>query len=175
METNNDSGERASEIRIRRMRLEDVLRVVEIDQNSFTLPWSERSFRFELTQNPNSRAWVSEMNRPDGFPIIVGMMVIWLVVDEAHIATIAVDGSYRRRSIGRRLLAYGLLDAAREGAKTSYLEVRRSNLAAIDLYHKFGYLEVGVRPRYYKDNFEDAILMTLQKIQPELLERLVSA
>lgn len=160
-------------IRIRRMRLEDIPQVITIDQISFSLPWSERSFRFELTQNQNSHSWVCELVSPDGTAKIVGMMVIWLIVDEAHIATIAVDPIYRRRSLARRLLARGLLELYEKGARVSYLEVRRGNTAAQRLYHEFGYKEVGIRPRYYKDNFEDAVLMTWSKIRSEHLEQLL--
>ncbi|MCC6146718.1 MAG: ribosomal protein S18-alanine N-acetyltransferase [Anaerolineaceae bacterium] len=155
---------------IRRMRLEDVPAVTALDQASFTLPWTERSFRFELTQNPNSRSWVCEITQTSGSMAIVAMLVIWLIVDEAHIATLAVDAAYQRRSLGRRLLAQGLWELVQEGAHISYLEVRRSNTSAQQLYRMFGYEETGVRPRYYKDNFEDAILMTLPKIDRKTLE-----
>lgn len=173
MENESAQGQEKLNIQIRRMRLEDLPHVVAIDQVSFSLPWSERSFRFELTQNQNSYSWVCEVVSADGTAKIVGMMVIWLVVDEAHVATIAVDPAYRRRSLARGLLAYGLLELFEQGARVSHLEVRRGNAAAQRLYHEFGYKEVGIRPRYYKDNFEDAILMTLPEIQPEYLEQLL--
>ncbi|NPV75033.1 MAG: ribosomal protein S18-alanine N-acetyltransferase [Anaerolineae bacterium] len=173
MENESAQGQEKLSFRIRRMRLEDIPQVVAIDQVSFSLPWSERSFRFELTQNQNSRSWVCESVSTEGTTKIVGMMVIWLVVDEAHVATIAVDPAYRRRSLARRLLAYGLLELFEEGARVSHLEVRRGNVAAQRLYYEFGYEEVGIRPRYYKDNFEDAILMTLPEIQPEHLKQIL--
>jgi ribosomal-protein-alanine N-acetyltransferase len=171
MENEGLPGEKKIERRIRRMRLEDIPQVVAIDQASFSLPWPERSFRFELTQNQTSRSWVCEFEEENGSTVITGMLVIWLIIDEAHIATIAIDPAFRRRSIAQRLLATGLKEMYQEGARTSYLEVRRGNISAQQLYFKFGFVEVGVRPRYYKDNFEDAILMTLSKIQPELLEQ----
>lgn len=153
---------------IRKMTVEDVPAVVELDQNSFSLPWPERSFRFELSDNPASRCWVAEM---DGR--VVGMLVAWIFVDEAHIATIATHPDYRRRGIARKLLAYALQSAMREGAQSSFLEVRESNLPAQDMYRKFGYVEVGRRKRYYKDNDEDAILMNLEKINVDRLKELV--
>ena len=144
---------------IRRMTLDDIAQVIAIDQVSFSLPWPERSFRFEITDNPASRAWVAEL---DGK--IVGMIVAWLLVDEAHIATIATHPEFRRHGIASRLLIHALEYMRSEGARTSVLEVRESNAAAQEMYRKFGFEESGRRPRYYKDNGEDAILMTLENI-----------
>ena len=138
------------------MMLEDIPAVIELDKLSFTLPWPERSFRFELTDNPASRCWVFEQ---DGK--IVGMIVAWLLVDEAHVATIATHPDHRRQGIARKLLTYALRYMSKEGAITSFLEVRESNTAAQEMYREFGYEAAGRRKRYYKDTDEDAILMTL--------------
>lgn len=145
---------------IRRMTLDDLAQVVAIDTASFSLPWPERSFRFEITDNPASRAWVAEI---DGK--IVGMIVAWLLVDEAHIATLATHPDFRRQGIARKLLIFSLQSMMSEGALTSVLEVRESNAAAQEMYRKFGFEESGRRPRYYRDNDEDAILMTLHKLE----------
>jgi len=144
---------------IRRMTLADIDQVVAIDQASFSLPWPERSFRFEVTDNPASRAWVAEL---DGK--IIGMIVSWMFVDEAHIATIATHPDYRRQGIANQLLIHSLHYVLSEGAKSSFLEVRASNTAAQAMYRKLGFEESGRRPRYYKDNGEDAILMTLNAL-----------
>jgi ribosomal-protein-alanine N-acetyltransferase len=144
---------------IRRMTLDDLPTVVALDQMSFSLPWPERSFRFELADNAASRCWVAEV---DGR--VVAMLVGWLLVDEMHIATIATHPDYRRQGIGRKLLSYALMRALDEGARSSFLEVRESNLAAQEMYHHFGYHATGRRRRYYKDNDEDAILMTLESL-----------
>jgi len=146
-------------VMIRKMMLDDIEQVVAIDRVSFSLPWPERSFRFELTDNPASRCWVAEV---DGK--IVGMIVVWLIVDEVHVATIATHPEFRRQGIAKNLLSYALQYMSTEGAQSSFLEVRASNLAAQDLYRKFGFEESGVRRRYYRDNDEDAILMTLSAI-----------
>ena len=145
---------------IRRMTLDDLPAVIELDSLSFTLPWPERSFRFELTDNPASRCWVVEQ---DGK--VVGMIVAWMLTDEAHIATIATHPEHRRHGIARKLLMYALRYMSKEGAVTSFLEVRESNTAAQEMYHQFGYEDVGRRKRYYKDTNEDAILMTLNGLQ----------
>jgi [ribosomal protein S18]-alanine N-acetyltransferase len=112
-----------------------------------------------LTDNPASRCWVAEQ---DGR--IVGMLVAWLLVDEAHIATIATHPDFRRQGIARNLLTYALRYMSKEGAVT-LLEVRESNIAAQEMYCRFGYEAVGRRKRYYKDTDEDAILMTLNGLE----------
>lgn len=149
---------------IRKMTIDDVPTVIELDRISFSLPWPERSFRFELTDNPASRCWVAEIDRK-----IVGMIVVWLLVDEAHVATLATHPDFRRRGIAKRLLSHALQHLIDEGAESSFLEVRESNLPAQEMYRKFGYEESGRRPRYYKDNDEDAILMRLNSLKAEQL------
>lgn len=146
-------------LNIRRMTLDDLDQVVAIDRASFSLPWPERSFRFELTDNPASRCWVVEMEGR-----VIAALVLWLIVDEAHIATIATHPEHRRQGIGEALMVYALKSASQEGAQSAFLEVRAGNAAAQAMYKKFGFVEAGVRPRYYKDNSEDAILMSLEKL-----------
>ena len=154
----------AQDVILRPMELKDVEQVYAIDVLSFSLPWSERSYRFELTENPTSHPWVAEMLDSRGQPQVVGMIVVWIILDEAHIATIAAHPAYRRQGIGRRLLARALEDAAGRGAIKAYLEVRRSNLGAQKLYEQFGFTVTGIRPRYYLDTQEDALLMTLEHL-----------
>ena len=149
---------------IRKMTVEDIPAVIDLDQKSFSLPWPERSFRFEVTGNPASRCWVAEA---DGK--IVGMIVVWLIVDEAHVATIATHPDFRRQGIAKRLLAHALRQLIEEGARSSFLEVRESNFAAQEMYRKFGYEVSGRRRRYYRDNDEDAILMNLDSLDAERL------
>jgi ribosomal-protein-alanine N-acetyltransferase len=149
---------------IRKMTVDDISAVLDLDQKSFSLPWPERSFRFELTDNPAARCWVAEL---DGK--VVAMIVVWLIVDEAHVATLATHPDYRRQGIGRRLLAYALRQMMQDGARSSFLEVRASNLAAQEMYQKFGYEATGRRRHYYRDNDEDAILMNLSSLNAERL------
>jgi len=144
---------------IRKMILADLEQVVAIDQVSFSLPWPARSFQFELTDNVASRSWVAEL---DGR--IVGMIVLWLIVDEAHIATIATHPDFRQQGIGKKLLINALGTVKAEGAQRAFLEVRAANTLAQEMYRKFGFVVDGRRPRYYKDNNEDAILMSLNKL-----------
>jgi len=163
-------------ISYRPMTLNDVQRVHEIDQLSFAMPWSERSYRFELTENDNSVTWVAEAAQPEqdetgATAVVVGMIVVWVILDEAHVATIATHPDCRGRGIGKGLLALGLLQAYERGARLAYLEVRRGNFAAQHLYEQFGFMIVGERPRYYKDNNEDALLMTLDPLDPKALQQ----
>jgi ribosomal-protein-alanine N-acetyltransferase len=157
-------AEPAPDLILRLMELKDVEQVYAIDVQSFSLPWSERSYRFELTENPTSRPWVAELVNARGQLQVVGMIVVWIILDEAHIATIATHPAFRRRGIARRLLVKALEDAASQGAIKAYLEVRRSNLGAQKLYEQFGFFVTGVRPRYYLDTQEDALLMTLERL-----------
>jgi len=149
-------------VTLRKMTLDDLEQVVAIDQMSFSLPWPARSFQFELTDNLASRCWVAES---DGR--VAGMLVAWFIVDEIHIATIATHPDFRKRGIGGKLLLHTLQSAKAEGAVSSFLEVREGNAAAIMMYRKFGYVESGRREGYYKDNGEDAILMTLAPLNME--------
>ena len=143
----------------RKMTLDDLEQVIAIDQVSFSLPWPVRSFAFEC-ENPISRCWVAEL---DGR--VVAMLVAWLIVDDVHIATIATHPDFRKQGIGKKLLTHVLRSAKEEGALTSFLEVREGNLAAQEMYRKFGYVESGRRENYYNDNGEDAILMTLESFE----------
>jgi len=143
-------------VTFRRMQPEDVLVVHGIDVLSFSLPWPERSFHYEVKENPAARCWVAEA---DGR--ITAMLVLWLIVDEAHIATLATHPDFRRQGIGERLMLTALVAARGEGARRAFLEVRAGNLEAQALYKKYGFNVDGVRPRYYKDNNEDAVLMSL--------------
>jgi len=148
-------------LHIRPMQEVDLEQVHAIDQMSFSLPWPASSFRYELFENPNSLLWVAEIEVQGGQRQVVGAIVIWLVVDEAHIASIAVHPDYRTRCIGSRLLVTALEETIRKGCRSATLEVRAGNLISQDFYRRFRFEVVGRRPRYYRDNNEDALLMTL--------------
>lgn len=154
---------------IRPMALEDLPAVQEIDRLSFTLPWPASSFRYELLENEHSQLYVAEAQHPNGQKTIVGAIVVWLVVDEAHIATLAVHPEYRQMGIGMRLLISALRAAQQAGMQIATLEVRAGNWAAQALYHQFGFQVVGKRSAYYQDNHEDALIMTLPKIDEKIL------
>ncbi len=144
---------------IRPMEAEDLPEVLRIDRLSFPTPWPERTYRYELAENPSAHLYVAEAVE-DGRRAVIGYVGFWLIVDEMHISTLAVDPTYRRRGIGEHLLRAALERAADQGAELATLEVRVSNDAALKLYRKHAFEVVGRRPRYYQDNGEDALLMT---------------
>jgi len=152
------------ELRFRLMRLEDIPRVHEIDLLSFSLPWPEKSFTYELTQNPSALCLVAELIPPEAESVIIGMSVVWIIVDEAHIATIAIHPEFRGRGFGKSLLAETLRQSIKRGALLATLEVRRGNLVAQQMYRKYGFKIAGMRAQYYRDNNEDAVIMTVDEL-----------
>lgn len=148
---------------IRRMRIEDLPQVIEIDRASFPMPWSDRTYRYELTRNQAAELFVAEQEGT-----IVGYIGTWQIIDECHISTLAVDTSYRRQGIAKSLIEYALRRAVAKGISTATLEVRVTNEAAIDLYRKFKFEITGRRKSYYRDNGEDAYIMTAEKIRTQL-------
>ncbi len=153
-------------VNIRPMAPQDLEIVGDIDKLSFALPWPKSAFRFELHDNPAARLWVAEIQDPvQGRPLVIGMLAIWFIVDEIHISTLAVHPDYRRRGVAGLLVAEALISGQEQGAISATLEVRTSNLAAQALYEKFGFRIAGRRLKYYQDNQEDALLMTLTDLQ----------
>ena len=152
---------------VRPMRVADLAAVQLIERSSFTTPWPSQAYRQELESNRLAQYVVALMGAE-----IVGYGGIWLMVDEAHVTTFAVHPRYRRRYIGERLLL-ALIDLARaRQAREATLEVRLSNLPARRLYEKYGFRPVGIRPRYYSDNGEDALIMTTEPLdQPAMVAR----
>jgi ribosomal-protein-alanine N-acetyltransferase len=144
---------------IRRMTMADVQVVLEIDRLSFPIPWSENTYRYEIQENRSSHMTVVEIPY-HGKMRIIGYVGFWFIVDEAHISTIAVHPDFRELGMGELLLNCVLQEADELKARIITLEVRVSNQAAINLYKKYQFEVVGSRPRYYRDNNEDALLMT---------------
>ena len=141
------------------MRLADLPAVQAIEQASFTTPWPPHAYRSELESNRLATYVVARVG-----DTVVGYAGMWLMVDEAHITTFAIHPAWRRRRIGERLLL-SLLDLAVDRrARDATLEVRLSNLAARRLYEKYGFRPVGLRPNYYSDDREDALVMTTEAL-----------
>jgi ribosomal-protein-alanine N-acetyltransferase len=150
------------------MRLEDLPAVHAIERASFTAPWPPHAYRSELESNRLAHYLVARAG--DTVTAYGGM---WLMVDEAHITTFAVHPAWRRQRIGERLLLAFLDLAIDRGAHEATLEVRLSNLAARKLYEKYGFRPVGLRPRYYSDDHEDALIMTTSPLdEPAMRERI---
>ncbi len=137
------------------MRLDDLPAVHAIELASFSAPWPPHAYRSELESNRLAHYLVARVGER-----IAAYGGMWLMVDEAHITTFAVHPAWRRQRIGERLLLAFLDLAVDRRAHEATLEVRLSNLAARKLYEKYGVRPVGLRPRYYSDNGEDALIMT---------------
>jgi ribosomal-protein-alanine N-acetyltransferase len=149
------------------MRVEDLPAVHEIERLSFTTPWPAHAYRTELESN---RLATYLVVRAEGAVVAYGGM--WLMVDEAHITTFAVHPDWRRRKVAERLLLALLDVAAARHAREATLEVRLSNIAARRLYEKYGFRPVGIRPRYYTDDDEDALIMTTDSLEgPQMTAR----
>lgn len=116
----------------------------------------------QLLAHSPLRRWLPRTPRPSAASgeRVLGYLGLWYMVDEAHIVAIATHPAYRRQGIGERLLARALELAREREVKTVTLEVRVSNEPAQRLYEKYGFRRVGLRPRYYTDNGEDALIMT---------------
>jgi ribosomal-protein-alanine N-acetyltransferase len=142
-------------LRVEPMGLEDVPDVHRIEAASFPMPWPDYAFRQELQTNRLAHYLVVRAGTET-----VAYGGLWLLVDEAHITTFAVLPEWRRRGIGGRLMVALMDEALRLRARVMTLEVRLSNRPARALYASFGFKPVGVRPRYYSDNGEDALIMT---------------
>ena len=149
----------AVRIVIDRMKVEDLPAVHVIERESFSTPWPAHAYRQELENNRLAAYIVARCGDE-----VVGFAGIWLLVDEAHVTTFATRRAWRRQGIGERLLL-ALLDLARaRGANEATLEVRPSNMPARRLYEKYGFKVVGVRPHYYSDDNEDALIMTTDSL-----------
>jgi ribosomal-protein-alanine N-acetyltransferase len=141
------------------MQMADIQAVLEIDRLSFPIPWSENTYRYEVLENRSSYMNIVEIDH-NGQKKIIGYVGFWFIIDEAHISTIAVHPEFREQGIGELLLRWALEQAIALDARIVTLEVRLSNQRAINLYQKYQFEIVGSRPRYYRDNNEDALLMT---------------
>ena len=139
---------------LRPMRETDLRHVLHIERRSFSIPWSEATFRGLLRRQSAALLVGEEAGE------VLGYAVLWFAADDAELGDMAVLPESRGRGLGRWLLDAALAEAARRGAKTVYLEVRESNVAARRLYERAGFRTAGVRADYYTQPTEDAILMT---------------
>ncbi|HSB19236.1 MAG TPA: ribosomal protein S18-alanine N-acetyltransferase [Anaeromyxobacteraceae bacterium] len=140
------------------MRPADLDRVMAINTASFQHPWSADLIRRELFHE-----WSTILLAVDEGAAgeVLGFIVFWVVHDEVHVLNVAVAEEHRRRGVARALMAEAALRGRARGARLVTLEVRRSNAPALALYRALGYRDVAVRPRYYAEEDEDAIVMEL--------------
>ena len=145
--------------------------VVELDRRCLGGLWSVDGYQREI-DSPNSDLLVLQQKRSlDESPLLVGLGCLWSIAEEAHITVLAVEPNYQRQGLGQILLYAMLSSAFRQGLEWATLEVKPSNQAAINLYEKFGFREVGRRKQYYQDTGEDALILWRHGIQkPEFLD-----
>lgn len=141
---------------LREMTSADLPAVAQIERASYQFPWSQGIFRDCLLAG-----YEAIVIEDDGF--VVGYGIMSVAAGDAHLLNLCIHPSYQRRGLGRRILSALLARARREDVDQVFLEVRPSNSAALELYRRKGFNEVGVRPNYYQADGgrEDAIILAL--------------
>ncbi len=147
-------------IKINYMRLSDVDDICEVEAIAYgEHHWSRSAFVDEIDNNI-ARYYVARNENGD----LLGYMGAWIILDEAHITTVAVSDKFRRQKVAQVLLTNFIDDCYLNKVKYITLEVRVSNAAAISLYQKFGFNSLGERKDYYQDNLENALIMWTENI-----------
>ncbi|MGP8154488.1 MAG: ribosomal protein S18-alanine N-acetyltransferase [Smithella sp.] len=141
----------------------DLPEILAIERESFTSPWTAGMFTREL-DSAHARCLCARINSEDK-SVVGGYIIFWLVADEAHLHNLAVKKEYRRQG-----LAFKLMDAMKEISRGNEiiartLEVRESNTEAIKLYRKCGFVVKGIRPLYYTDTYENALIMWAEDVE----------
>jgi [ribosomal protein S18]-alanine N-acetyltransferase len=140
----------------------DIDQVLEIEQASFSMPWSRNLFLSEFRSPLVSTLMVALADDPLSRRVI-GYIVYWLAADEMHILNLATASGWRRHGIAKQLVLAALKRAYQKDAKRAFLEVRASNNAAQRLYSNLGFTGMSVRRAYYDSPIEDAVIMTLEQ------------
>ena len=134
---------------------QDLDLVAELEAASFSNPWTREMLARELRQSDVARVYV--LRTPARR--VAAFCSCWVIADELHINTLAVDATHRRHGLATRLLRQIFAEAVRSGAKAATLEVRRSNAAALRLYERLGFTVEAVRQGYYSQPAEDALVL----------------
>ena len=150
----HDADPRA-DVQLRDMTAGDVSAVVAIERASYTMPWSEATFRGLLRRRD------AELVSAEAGGAVIGYAAFWCVVDQGELGNVAVSAAWRGFGIGARLVEDIIQRAARRGVREVFLEVRPSNSVARKLYERLGFRPVGRRRRYYQAPVEDAIVLRL--------------
>jgi len=134
--------------------------ILAIESASFTNPWTRGMYLSELEQEGRSFLYLARDDRGHA----VGFCSFWRILDELHINNLAVEPDSRHRGVARALLARALGDGFHLGVRRATLEVRRSNIAAQQLYGTFGFSVAGVRREYYSSPVEDALILWCDRL-----------
>ncbi|MBK1990417.1 ribosomal protein S18-alanine N-acetyltransferase [Sphaerospermopsis aphanizomenoides BCCUSP55] len=157
-------------LKIQSLTVEHLSELLELDQACFQGLWTMDGYRREL-ESPNSV--FLGLFSPFSSSQLLGMGCFWSILEEAHITILAIHPQYQHQGLGQALLYSLLKTASDRGLERATLEVRASNQPAISLYQKFGFKTAGRRPRYYKDNDEDALILWLSDLQhPKFMKTL---
>ena len=156
----------ASELSIVPVREQDLPAILAIEAASFSAPWTEEMFRWELEQAGTGCAWVARRGER-----VVGYLFTWVVGGEFHINNIAVAPEDRGQGVADALMRVGLEAAVTRGARVALLEVREGNTPARALYARWGFAVAGRRKRYYSHPTEDALLMRCEDLPGALARR----
>ncbi|MDE6748987.1 MAG: ribosomal protein S18-alanine N-acetyltransferase [Lachnospiraceae bacterium] len=140
-------------LQIRMMELADVERISELEEETFSMPWSRDAFK-EMIEKEDARYYVAELNGQ-----VVGGCGVLLIAGEGNITNVVIDKNLRNRGIGTKLLQFMIEDGYMNGLNAFTLEVRVSNAAAIHVYKKLGFFSEGIRPNFYEKPTEDAMIM----------------
>ena len=154
------------EIEIKRLTPGEVAQVVALDCSCLGGLWTEEAYLREINSD-NSTLVVLHLFEPElgKCSQIIGMGCLWSIVNEAHVTLLAVHPDYRRQGLGQLLLLYLLEDAIARQREWATLEVNENNLAALNLYQKYGFQVAGKRKNYYQPVGEDALVLWLKNIQ----------
>ncbi len=161
MTTDDETSREEAPPPVVRLSPQDAPQLAALERACFSHPWTEEQLSYGLGTSA-----LCGLGLRDGQGGLTGYCTFYAVADEGEIVNIAVLPEHRRKGWGRALLAVVLQTAAEMGIDRMFLEVRRSNDAAIGLYSAFGFVQTGVRPRYYPDTNEDALVMTLEMSRP---------
>ena len=141
------------------LTVDDIDEIMQIERTSFRAPWSPEMFKQDL-RFPIARCLAARLQGAAENQL-AGYIICWFVADEVHITNIAVREDLRNRRIATRLVEEALYLARNDQMRYCTLEVRKSNESARELYRRLGFEARGVRPKYYSDNNEDALIMWL--------------
>jgi ribosomal-protein-alanine N-acetyltransferase len=144
---------------VRDMVEADLTRVLEVEVQSYSVPWSETTFRGLLRRRDAELVVACDANRNND---IVGHAIYWHVLDQGELGNVAVAPEARGTGIGAILVGEVVKRAASRGVRELFLEVRPSNDPARHLYGKFGFEQVGRRKNYYQEPVEDALVLRLE-------------
>ncbi len=156
-------------VSIEKMNETHIPSIMEIESVSFgKYHWSENAFRTELNNNLAHYFVALDENKN-----LLGYCGFWDILEEGHITTFAVREEFRGQKIAAQMMLYIFEKAKELNIKWFTLEVRASNLPAINLYQKYGFETIGEREKYYQDNNEDALIMWTQNIYSDKLKKLI--